>query len=62
MSPEQVRGELCTEKSDLFSLGSVMYAMCTGESPFQGDSIYGTMQRVVHDQPKPIRELAPNNS
>lgn len=59
MSPEQVRGEVCTAQSDLFSLGSVMYAMCTGRSPFHSDSIYGSMQRVVHDQPVSIRELSP---
>jgi serine/threonine protein kinase len=59
MSPEQVRGEVCTQQSDLFSLGSVMYAMCTGVSPFQCESIYGTMQRVVNDVPTPIRDIAP---
>lgn len=59
MSPEQVRGELCTELSDLFSLGSVMYAMCTGHSPFRSDSMYGSMQRVVYETPKPIAEYSP---
>jgi eukaryotic-like serine/threonine-protein kinase len=59
MSPEQVRGEMCTEQSDLFSLGSVMYAMCTGKSPFHCDTMYGAMQRVVLEQPASIRELAP---
>jgi len=55
MAPEQVRGELCTSQSDLFSLGSVMYCMCTGHSPFRCESIYGSMQRVVHEQPRSIR-------
>ena len=56
MSPEQVRGENCDAQSDLFSLGSVMYAMCTGHSPFRADSVYAVMQRIVHDRPRPIRE------
>ena len=60
MAPEQVRGEICTEQSDLFSLGSVMYAMCTGHSPFRCESMYGAMQRVVHEQPRSIRDHRPD--
>lgn len=56
MAPEQVRGEACTEQSDLFSLGSVMYAMCTGHSPFRSETMYGSMQRIVHDEPRSIVE------
>jgi len=56
MAPEQVRGEPCDAQSDLFSLGSVMYALCTGHAPFRAESVYGVMQRVVHDRPRPIRE------
>ncbi|MEQ1827780.1 MAG: serine/threonine-protein kinase [Pirellula sp.] len=59
MSPEQVKGELCTGSSDLFSLGCVMYAMCTGHSPFRSTSIYGSMQRVVHDSPRSLHEQSP---
>jgi serine/threonine-protein kinase len=59
MSPEQVRGETCDAQSDLFSLGSLMYALCTGHSPFRAPTIYGTMQRIVHDAPRPIREQNP---
>ena len=40
MSPEQVRGEACDARSDLFSLGSVLYAMCTGHAPFRAESVY----------------------
>jgi serine/threonine protein kinase len=60
MAPEQVRGEACTELSDLFSLGSVMYAMCTGHPPFRSNSIHGTMLRVTNDKPKSIREYSPS--
>jgi serine/threonine-protein kinase len=59
MSPEQVRGETCDAQTDLFSLGAVMYALCTGHSPFRGESVYGVMQRIVHDVPRPIREQNP---
>lgn len=59
MAPEQVRGETCTSQSDLFSLGSVMYAMCTGHSPFRSESMYGSMQRIVHEEPRSICEQVP---
>ncbi len=55
MSPEQVRGINVDSRSDLFSLGSVMYAMCTGHSPFRADGIYAVMQRIVHDHPRSLR-------
>ena len=56
MAPEQVRGEACDARSDLFSLGSVIYAMCTGHPPFRAETVYGVMQRIVHDTPRGIRE------
>lgn len=59
MAPEQVRGESCDAKSDLFSLGAVMYALCTGHAPFRAETVYGVMQRIVHDQPRSIAEQNP---
>jgi serine/threonine-protein kinase len=59
MAPEQVRGEICDGQSDLFSLGAVMYALCTGHPPFRADTLYGVMQRIVHDEPRSIRENNP---
>jgi serine/threonine-protein kinase len=59
MAPEQVRGETCDAQSDLFSLGSVMYALCCGHSPFRGDTVYAIMQRIVHDEPRSLREQNP---
>src|SRR5204862_180942 len=59
MSPEQVRGEACDGRSDLFSLGSVIYAMCAGHAPFRAESVYGVMQRIVHSRPRPVREENP---
>jgi serine/threonine-protein kinase len=60
MAPEQVRGEACDGRSDLFSLGSVMYAMSTGHEPFRADSVYGILQRIVNDEPRSIREQNPS--
>lgn len=59
MSPEQVKGEVCDGRSDLFSLGSLMYTLCTGHSPFKAETVYGVMQRIVHDSPPSIRQLNP---
>ncbi|HEY2762150.1 MAG TPA: protein kinase, partial [Pirellulales bacterium] len=59
MSPEQARGESVDSRSDLFSLGSVMYVMCTGRPPFRAETSYGTLSRICDAQPHSIRELNP---
>jgi hypothetical protein len=60
MSPEQINRDSCDARSDLFSLGSMMYAMCTGHAPFRAESVFAVLQRIVHDDPRPVRELNPN--
>ena len=60
MSPEQARGESVDQRSDLFSLGSVLYAMCTGRSPFRADTSYGVLRRLTDKEPRPIREINPD--
>jgi serine/threonine protein kinase len=60
MSPEQIRGERLDPRSDLFSFGSVLYAMCTGHPPFRAESSYGVMRRITDDTPRRIREINPN--
>lgn len=60
MAPEQARGESLDARADLFGLGSILYAMCTGESPYRADSIAGTIHRVCEESPRPIRELNPD--
>jgi serine/threonine protein kinase len=59
MSPEQANGERVDQRSDLFSLGSVLYAMCAGHPPFRAESSMGILKRVCHDTPRPLRELNP---
>lgn len=59
MSPEQARGEGVDARSDLFSLGSVVYAISTGRPPFRAETTYGILRRVTDDEPRPMRELNP---
>ena len=59
MSPEQARGEGVDARSDLFSLGSVLYAISTGRPPFRAETTYGILRRVTDDEPRPMRELNP---
>jgi serine/threonine protein kinase len=61
MSPEQARGEPLDARSDLFSFGSVLYALCTGRPPFRAETSYGILRRVTDDTPRPIREIAPEH-
>jgi serine/threonine-protein kinase len=59
MSPKQARGESVDQRSDLFSLGSVLYAMCSGRAPFRAETSYGVLRRITDEEPRPIRELNP---
>ncbi len=59
MSPEQARGEGVDARSDLFSLGSVLYAMSTGRPPFRAETTYGILRRVTDETARPMRELNP---
>ncbi len=59
MSPEQARGESLDERTDLFSLGAVLYALCTGHSPFRSETLLGVMHRVCETEARPIREIRP---
>jgi hypothetical protein len=57
MSPEQAGGEVVDQRSDLFSLGSVLYAMCTGHAPFRASGSMAVLKRVCEETPTPIREI-----
>jgi serine/threonine protein kinase len=52
-------GEHVDHRSDLFSLGSVMYAMCTGRPPFRASGTMAVLKRVIEDTPRPIQEVNP---
>ena len=60
MSPEQARGDSIDHRSDLFSLGSVLYTMCTGRPPFRADTTFGILRRITDSQPRPVRENNPD--
>jgi serine/threonine protein kinase len=57
MSPEQANGDAVDHRSDLFSLGSVLYAMCTGRPPFRAETTFGVLRRIRETSPRPIREI-----
>jgi serine/threonine-protein kinase len=59
MSPEQARGENVDARSDLFSLGSVLYAMATGRAPFRAETSFGILRRITDDEPRPMGEINP---
>ena len=59
MSPEQARGEPAGTGSDLFSLGCVLYHLCTSRSPFEGETIMAVLSALSSDIPSPLRELEP---
>jgi hypothetical protein len=60
MSPEQTEGEPVDFRSDLFSLGSVLYAMCSGRPPFRARTTVAVLKRVCEETPRPIREINPD--
>jgi WD40 repeat protein len=59
MAPEQARGEALDHRADLFSLGSVLYAACTGRPPFRAGSTVALLRRVSDETPEPVNKLNP---
>ncbi len=59
MSPEQARGQLTDARTDLFSLGAVLYQMATGEPPFQGEAQAVVFDAILNREPRPLAEANP---
>ncbi len=57
MAPEQVAGRACDHRSDIFSLGSILYEMATGSRPFAGASFTQVMSAILQDEPSPIGQV-----
>jgi len=59
MSPEQVKEAPVEDKSDIFSLGCVMYEMLTGQKAFSGDNYFSIMYKIINEDPLPMHEIRP---
>jgi eukaryotic-like serine/threonine-protein kinase len=57
MSPEQIRGEMLTHQTDIYSLGVVMYSLLTGRLPFAGKNLAGLFYQVLHSEAPTPRSL-----
>jgi len=57
MAPEQVRGERADQRSDIFSLGVVLYELFGGRRAFEGDSVASTLYKILQDVPEPLSNL-----
>jgi serine/threonine protein kinase len=60
MSPEQASGQPVDPRSDLFSLGSVIYFMCTGRPPYRAESTMAVLNRICHEPHRPVDEVNPD--
>ncbi len=59
MSPEQAEGKIVDHRSDIFSIGIILYEMATGERPFKGDTAASLLSSILKDKPQPATEVNP---
>ena len=59
MSPEQAQGQKVDARSDIFSFGSVLYEMVTGQQAFSGENIVSVLASILKDEPKRVSQLVP---
>lgn len=57
MSPEQVRGQKIDKRSDIFSLGIILYELLTGKCPFKAESITTVIYKIVNEEPLPLTKV-----
>ncbi|MBZ5624077.1 MAG: protein kinase [Acidobacteriia bacterium] len=57
MSPEQAQGRTLDVRSDIFAFGLVLYEMLSGQRAFPGDSWISTLAAILHEEPRPLREI-----
>jgi serine/threonine-protein kinase len=62
MSPEQVLGKALDQRSDVYSLGCILYEALTGSTPFSGNSAFETMMKQTAEKPVPIQDLCPREN
>lgn len=60
MSPEQCSGTDVDHRTDIYALGVIFYEMLAGQVPFDADNLMGILSKHLYEQPRPLRELAPD--